>query len=1143
MLQWKKVLACQFYYYFLTVISLVFTLFIWNSLRIRYFYRVKLTCMRKHLIFTALAVFSLTGMLLAQEVKEPVNSGELIEKGIKLHDDGDYEGALEFYEQVPRNDTNYMLALYERSNTLFLLKKYDEAIEAAREGLKKKSEYDHNFYVTLGNSLDENDEAEEALKVYEEAIKRFPNNHLIHFNRAVCFNKLERKQEAVDELKLCLRLNPLHAGTHLILGSIAASRGKLVESMLCLNTFLLLEPFSERAQKAVVLLNSLTDEKIEPEDDKKIIFSEEGDDFSEIEVLLIGRVAMSKKYKVPVKLDLPIIKQNHLLFSQFKDHPDKYKNGFFTQFYTAFYVTLLKQGWFDEFSLFELVSIDNAELQKMITKKKNAITNFIKWAIDEYKKDTRDHEVMFEGKMQLMSHWYYRASFLESIGNVNKVTQKPVGNWESYNAAGSLDSKSYYTIDGKKTDTWTEYFVDGELKGELTYVNDAATGFYKGYYANGKMRVYNDIKDGQLEGLARDYWLDGTTRAETPYKSSKREGAAKIYYAINSLHYDLSYSNGELNGKVKEFYPDGKLKMEGEYKDGFMSGEFTYYWPDGKLESKYTYVNGKANGPFENYFDNGQLQAKGVVKDGTIIGKYETWYKNGKPDEEHEYDENGKGNGIAREYDEDGKLYYEAEIRKDIIVNYKWIDKSGKVLKEAKEEKGELNYLFYYPEGMLRGEGLLKKGEKTGKWKYYDRMGNLVTEEVFENGKAKEITDFFKSGKVESITRYKDGEKDGLFESYFYNGKTHTKGWYVKGESQGYWYYYRYDGTIENKVYYLSDKQYGEQLEYNVKGEIDNVIDCDLEGRTIRYDYYDTSGKVYESVDFSATTGDLITHHLNGQEKFHGIYKNDLAHGKFIWHYFNGQVSTEGEYFANKKTGRWTWYTPEGKIETTGFWKNGARDSTWTDYYADGTIKSVRYYNEGDETGEWKNYYETGEIALKRNYIDGERTGTSSYYGEDGQLRMVKEFYYGDVLSVSYMMPDGSMSKPLKTGNDKIHVVTYYKNGKKADEFDMNKNEINGEYVKYHSNGALSEKSNFVEGYQEGTEETYYPNGKIHTRSNYYHDQLNGLYTSYEANGNLKSELTYVMGELHGICKYYKNGKLIKTRIYDDGTIIAETQL
>ena len=65
----------------------------------------------KYLITTLLCLFSI--LLYAQENNPLINSGELITKGISLHDEGKYKESIDLYKKISRGDTNYYRAIYE----------------------------------------------------------------------------------------------------------------------------------------------------------------------------------------------------------------------------------------------------------------------------------------------------------------------------------------------------------------------------------------------------------------------------------------------------------------------------------------------------------------------------------------------------------------------------------------------------------------------------------------------------------------------------------------------------------------------------------------------------------------------------------------------------------------------------------------------------------------------------------------------------------------------------------------------------------------------------------------------------------------------------------------------------------------------
>ena len=65
------------------------------------------------LVMAFFLIFACPAALLSQKTNPLINSGELLEKGNKLHEEGKYKEAIEAYSQISRSDTNYSSALYD----------------------------------------------------------------------------------------------------------------------------------------------------------------------------------------------------------------------------------------------------------------------------------------------------------------------------------------------------------------------------------------------------------------------------------------------------------------------------------------------------------------------------------------------------------------------------------------------------------------------------------------------------------------------------------------------------------------------------------------------------------------------------------------------------------------------------------------------------------------------------------------------------------------------------------------------------------------------------------------------------------------------------------------------------------------------
>src|SRR6266567_8129693 len=144
----------------------------------------------------------------------------LVREGTKLHDAQNYDGAIAKYKEVLAENPDETGAMYELSFTYFAMKDYVHALSVARHGAEYRSRTLPQFYVIIGNSLDDSGKREEAIEFYRDAIQRAPEYALLHYNMALALRRSGNNAEARPALQQALRLNPSHPSSHLLLGTI-----------------------------------------------------------------------------------------------------------------------------------------------------------------------------------------------------------------------------------------------------------------------------------------------------------------------------------------------------------------------------------------------------------------------------------------------------------------------------------------------------------------------------------------------------------------------------------------------------------------------------------------------------------------------------------------------------------------------------------------------------------------------------------------------------------------------------------------------------------------------------------------------------------------------------------------------------------
>jgi tetratricopeptide (TPR) repeat protein len=95
-----------------------------------------------------------------------------------------------------------------------------------RRAIELSPEPFYAAYVDLGALLCEQEhQCGEALRVVDEALKHFPRDAILHFNRAVALDTMGRLDEAKKGYEQCLGLDPDYADAHHNLAILLDKRG------------------------------------------------------------------------------------------------------------------------------------------------------------------------------------------------------------------------------------------------------------------------------------------------------------------------------------------------------------------------------------------------------------------------------------------------------------------------------------------------------------------------------------------------------------------------------------------------------------------------------------------------------------------------------------------------------------------------------------------------------------------------------------------------------------------------------------------------------------------------------------------------------------------------------------------------------
>jgi antitoxin component YwqK of YwqJK toxin-antitoxin module len=1064
-----------------------------------------------------------------------VNSGELIKKGVELHDTEKYDEALKYYNQVPESDTNYGLATAEKALAYYAKKDYENAIKLCEEALKIGTEYDNNLYVTLGSAYDDSDKHEKAIEVFNKGISEFPKSYLILFNKATTLEKQGNLKEAVEAYKQTLLLNPFHASSHLRLGRIAEQEGELTKAMLCYNTFLLVEPASNRSLSVLDKLDMMASKKYDNSNAKGIKLSDKGDDFQEIETLIRKQLALNKNYKLESKADYPVVRQNQALLSYLPKH--KGTDGFWEKLYVPFYADVYNKGFFEPYSYFILMSSTSDKIKSLVTKNKNAITKFNEWQTTAYNKSASKRTLDIGGKKVEGSQVYYKNGALYGFGPYDFDNSKKTGKWEFYYNSGRLLGTGNFDANSKQTGEWKFYYPEGKLKKEASFANDEEAGPYKLYHRNGNLTESGNHTNGKLSGEIKTFTIYGGLKEFHNFKEGQHQGKYEEYHDNGKVKLSATYVNNKFQGPYKSIYPNGQTYIDGNFKEDLKEGSFTAYHHNGKVLLKKTYVQNKENGPYIKYYKNEKTQEEGAFKNGNPTGKWNLYFLNGSVDEITPYSESGEINGTQQYFDIDGKLYYEAEYKDGKLLAYKNFDKNGNVIHDTKL-KGKQEIKNYFSEGAVKWVGTLENGKRTGLWKEYFRNGILKSEYNYKDGKLNgEGKEYFYNGKTFRVVNYKDGNYQGKYREYFRNGQLRKSAWYEDGDGYGDVYTYEIDGTPESKYTVTKGNLTGKYYNYDCTGKLQSVEVYENDNFT-NYYFYDTTGKEIASIPINKEKLEVSFLSVTGDVTVKRTYQNGSKEGPSKGVFLNGKTSSDGQYLNSKRDGVWKWYNPDNTLNSVRTYDNGNLDGVYENYDLFGKIKSRYDYIDGSSYGLGYMYYYNGNKKEEVNYWDDDENGDSKFYGFNGEQVLTQINQHNILKKIVYI--NGKSGKP-DTVDAPISgtIEAKYSNGKTAVVIERKNEYQNGKYLEFFEDGTPCRSATYVDNLLDGERKTFYKNGKLMSSEIYKLDNKEGVTTIYYESGTKKAELSYKLDVLHGPVKYFDaQGKLIAHYIFYNGNMI-----
>ncbi|MBL0356003.1 MAG: tetratricopeptide repeat protein [Chitinophagaceae bacterium] len=1076
----------------------------------------------------------------AQQNNPLINSGELISQGNQLHEDKKYKEAIELYKQISRSDTNYSDALYELSYSHYADSQMQAAHNYALEGLRLFPDDYTKFALLDGNILDDMKRTDDALALYDEALKRNPHSAILYFNKGLTLLKIDKNEEAKKNLEQSLLINPYYSSSHYLLGALLYDEGNLVASMLALKTYLLVAPSGKYSNKALQKLNSIakvTDEVLE---NVKKYKPRKEDNFDLQQQILLSKISYDKKYKLEADLEDYIVRQIQVVDEKLEyNRNDK---GFCMQYYVPFYIKTFKEGQFEPmiFTLFS--GLDLKPVQSWNNRNKKKAESYATTAVT-YLNEIKNSRVLNATERKDAPLWYlFDDGKFVARGPYKRSGDKVVltGPWEFFHDIGNVSAKGEFNEKEKKTGEWVYFYKNGQLKQKTNLKEDIEEGLSEGWFDNGNKWFTENYVDGKLEGLNNIYYYNGLLKSSVNYKAGQKEGIQKNYSSSGSLTGTQNYVNDKKDGEGITYFSNGKIQDQLNYKDDKATGTYKSFYNSGAQEQVGEFADNMRQGLWTTYYESGTIKEKTTYKDNEITGEFTEYYEDGKLSRKGNYTKK-KIDGKLESYDDDGILYTDATYEKGRLREINFYDKKGNNISGTTTRRGAADITFFTPAGIKTSQGYFnKEGLKEGKFTEYFPSGKISGEANYKEGQEEGANvDYYNNGQKKLENTYTDGEENGYVKGYFYNGKLSYEGWVIEGSKQQHIIYYNNISDIIQKTHYLDNELDG-YTEYFYPGNIKDYEYRYHHGWLEEINQYDSTGKTISSNVLKKGAGTLLYKHYNGKTAATGTYDHYMLTGAYKIFFFDGTVSSAFYYVNDERDSTYKDYFYGGVLRTEGKYKNGDKTGGWKYYFESGKLKEEAIFKDGKLEGIDKTYNEDGTTDKIINYKNNEWHGEYRMFGDNNQLALILNYKEGILQSYSYEDKAGKLVPAIQMKGASGKVVAYYKNGIKSAEMDFLDNDVQGVRKFYFTTGKIYIDGTREFGYDNGVKKVYYPTGNIMKEENWILGNFHGKRKIYYPNGKTEKEENYYNDDLHGTCRYFDmQGKLKQTRVYFYGNLLS----
>lgn len=246
------------------------------------------------------------------------------------------------------------------------------------------------------------------------------------------------------------------------------------------------------------------------------------------------------------------------------------------------------------------------------------------------------------------------------------------------------------------------------------------------------------------------------------------------------------------------------------------------------------------------------------------------------------------------------------------------------------------------------GSHLFRGNKQNGVYEEWSTDGSTLLERTnYKNGEEDGLTEsWYPNGQMQRRTTMKNGNYVGRYEAWYDNGNknadmTFTEEGFNDGGRKTWWK----NGNPRTDSSYKNGKRVGEFKFWDEDGDLESVQYYDENGEKLGFEEHEHWG-LERKVTFTEGDGQIDERFFRGGRPASVTRtKNGKLEGLQEFFYTDGTPQTRGEYSNGERNGIFERYHPNGKLMARGEYRNGMREGIHEMYNKDGVLTARLQYH------------------------------------------------------------------------------------------------------------------------------------------------------------------------------------------------------